>query len=238
MSAEWLETAVRAARKVPSASAQEAARTRRNVLDALAGGSRWRKVRALRRHRASWLALAVAAVLFAGVCAAATGTPWRMAVRLGLARRANDEAVVGRIATKPAVLPSAPVLASAPVLPSAPVQEPESPSAAPVASSAIPSARVVTPRPDPQALYAQAHALHFHGHDPARALAAWDRYLAAASQDIRSGLVLEARYNRAICLFRLGQREEARQALQPFADGQWGDYRRDDAQALLDESGR
>jgi tetratricopeptide (TPR) repeat protein len=93
----------------------------------------------------------------------------------------------------------------------------------------------VTPGPDPQALYAQAHDLHFHGHDPARALAAWDRYLAAASRDIRSGLVLEARYNRAICLFRLGQREEARQALQPFADGRWGDYRRDDAQALLDE---
>jgi hypothetical protein len=93
----------------------------------------------------------------------------------------------------------------------------------------------VTPSPDPQALYAQAHALHFHGHDPARALAAWDRYLAVASLDIRGGLVLEARYNRAICLVRLGQREEARQALQPFADGRWGDYRRDDAQALLGE---
>jgi len=96
----------------------------------------------------------------------------------------------------------------------------------------------VTPGPDPQALYAQAHALHFHGQDPARALAAWDRYLAAASQDIRSGLVLEARYNRAICLFRLGQREEARQALQPFADGRWGAYRQEDAQTLLGELGR
>jgi hypothetical protein len=80
--------------------------------------------------------------------------------------------------------------------------------------------------------------LHFHGDDPARALAAWDRYLAVASQDIRGGFVLEARYNRAICLFRLGQREEARQALQPFADGRWGAYRRDDAQALLDELGK
>lgn len=230
MSADWLETAVRAARDVPSASARDAARTRRNVLAALAGGSQWRTVRALRRRRGSWLLIAVAGALLAGVCAAATGTPLRIAARLGLARRANDETVaVARVATKPTVLPSVPIRPA------------ESPNTAPmsapvaVATSAAPSVRAVTPGPDPQALYARAHALHFRGNDPARALAAWDRYLAAASGDIRSGLVLEARYNRAICLFRLGQREEARQALQPFADGRWGDYRRDDAQALLDE---
>lgn len=235
MSAEWLETAVRAARDVPSASAQEAARTRRNVLAAVAGGSRWQTARALRRSRGPWLVLAVAAVLFAGVCAAATGASSRIAARLGFARRAaNDEAVVARVATKPMVLPSAPVPPSATQVPL-----PELPSAAPAAKSTVPSARpVVTPGPDPQALYAEAHALHFRDRDPARALAAWDRYLAAAPQDIRSGFVLEARYNRAICLFRLGQREEARQALQPFADGRWGAYRREDAQALLGELGR
>jgi hypothetical protein len=233
MSADWLETAVRAARDVPSASARDASRTRRSVLAALAGGSQWRTVRALRQRRGSWLLIAVPGVLLAGVCAAATGTPSRIAVRLGLARRANDETVaVAPVATKPTVLPSAPVLSSAPIAP------PESPSAAPAATGAVPPERAVTTAPDPQSLYAQAHALHFHGHDPARALAAWDRYLAASSGDIRSGLVLEARYNRAICLFRLGQREEARQALQPFADGRWGAYRRDDAQALLDELGR
>jgi hypothetical protein len=232
MSADWLETAVRAARDVPSASARDAARTRRNVLAALSGGSQWRTVRALRRRRGSWLLIAMGGVLLAGVCAAATGTPSRIAARLGLARRANDETVaVARVATKPTVPPSAPILSSAPIPP------PETPSAAPapVVTSVVPLARAVTPGPDPQALYAQAHALHFHGNDPARALAAWDRYLATASGDVRSGLVLEARYNRAICLFRLGQREEARQALQPFADGRWGDYRRDDAQVLLDE---
>jgi hypothetical protein len=232
MSANWLETAVRAARDVPSASARDAARTRRSVLAALAGGSKWRTVRALQRRRGSWLSIAVAGVLLAGVCVAATGTRSRIAARLGLARRANDETVVvavARVATKPTVLPSAPM------------PPPESPSAAPlpvlvpVATSAVPAVRAAAPSPDPQALYAQAHALHFRGNDPARSLAAWDRYLAAASGDIRSGLVLEARYNRAICLFRLGQREEARQALQPFADGRWGDYRRDDARALLDE---
>ena len=235
MSAEWLETAVRAARDVPSASAQEAARTRRNVLAALAGGSRWRTARALLQRRGAWLVLAVATVLFASVCAAATGTPSRIAARLGLARRAaTDEAVVARVATKPAVVPSALVVPSTPLVP-----PPELPSAAPAVTSPVPAARpVVTPGPDPQVLYAQAHALHFHDRDPARALAAWDRYLAVASRDIRSGFVLEARYNRAICLFRLGRREEARQALQPFADGRWGAYRRDDAQALLDELGR
>jgi hypothetical protein len=177
--------------------------------------------------------IAVAGVLLAGVCAAATGTPARIAARLGLARQANDDETVAadRVAKRPTALRSAPILASAPIPP------PELPSAAPapVVTSVVPAASTVTPSPDPRALYAQAHALPFHGNDPARALAAWDRYLAAASRDIRSGFVLEARYNRAICLFRLGQREAAREALQPFADGRWGDYRRDEAQTLLDE---
>jgi hypothetical protein len=100
-----------------------------------------------------------------------------------------------------------------------------------------------TPRPAPRAsasaavpldaLYAEAHALHFVTRDPARTLAAWDRYLAVAPADARSGLVLEATYNRAICLVRLGRRAEAREALRPFADGAYGAYRREDARALL-----
>jgi hypothetical protein len=86
-------------------------------------------------------------------------------------------------------------------------------------------------------LYARAHDLHFRGHDPVRALAAWDRYLAAAPGDVRAGLVLEARYNRAICLLRLGRRDEARAALRPFAAGAWGEYRRNEARALLEQAG-
>jgi hypothetical protein len=93
------------------------------------------------------------------------------------------------------------------------------------------------PRPparDDAALYREAHALHFVAHDPARALVAWDRYLSAASASSQTGLVLEARYNRAICLVRLGRREEAREALAPFAAGAYGAYRREEARALLD----
>jgi len=44
----------------------------------------------------------------------------------------------------------------------------------------------------------------------------------------------EARYNRAICLLRLGRDGEARQALEPFASGKMG-YRQNEARQLLDE---
>jgi hypothetical protein len=52
---------------------------------------------------------------------------------------------------------------------------------------------------------------------------------------VRAGLVLEARYNRAICLMRLGRRTEAIAALRPFADGEWTGYRQEEARALLRE---
>jgi hypothetical protein len=82
-------------------------------------------------------------------------------------------------------------------------------------------------------LYDEAHTLHFVARDPARALAAWDRYLAAAPVDTRAALALEARYNRAICLVRLRRTEEARTALEPFANGTYGAYRSEEARALL-----
>jgi TolA-binding protein len=78
--------------------------------------------------------------------------------------------------------------------------------------------------------FARAHTLHFHGADPAAALAAWDDYLRA----FPSGrFAPEARYNRAIDLLKLGRNGEARDALQPFADGAFGSYRRDEARAIL-----
>ncbi|MEZ4224432.1 MAG: hypothetical protein R3B13_26015 [Polyangiaceae bacterium] len=87
------------------------------------------------------------------------------------------------------------------------------------------------PAPDPALeLYRAAHRAHFGGEAPAIALAAWDRYLAAAP---RGRFALEASYNRAICLVRLGRTSEARQALAPFADGRFGEYRRSSAEALL-----
>jgi hypothetical protein len=85
---------------------------------------------------------------------------------------------------------------------------------------------------DADALYREAHDAHFARKDPARALAAWDRYLAAAGPDGR--MTLEARYNRAIALVRLGRAEDAKRALEPFARGEYGGYRREEAIRLIE----
>jgi hypothetical protein len=80
-------------------------------------------------------------------------------------------------------------------------------------------------------LYRLAHEAHFTAHDYGRALAGWDAYLKAAPG---GRLATEARYNRAICLLRLGRDAEARTALEPFASGKMG-YRQTEARELLDE---
>lgn len=82
-----------------------------------------------------------------------------------------------------------------------------------------------------QSLYSTAHQAHFVDHDPAAALRAWDGYLAAYPD---GRFALEARYNRAISLVRLGRRGEAREALAPFAEGKFAGYRRAEARELLD----
>lgn len=82
-------------------------------------------------------------------------------------------------------------------------------------------------------LYRRAHELHFHGTDPAAALAAWDQYL---TERPAGQFAVEARYNRALALIRLGRRDDARAALAPFADGgvEPAGYRRRDARELLE----
>ena len=67
-----------------------------------------------------------------------------------------------------------------------------------------------------------------------RALSGWNAYLQAAPG---GRLATEARYNRAICLLRLGRDAEARQALEPFASGKFG-YRQNEARELLEELSR
>jgi hypothetical protein len=83
-----------------------------------------------------------------------------------------------------------------------------------------------------EALYRRAHELHFHASDVAAALAGWDAYLAA---EPGGRFAIEARYNRALCLVRLGRLAEARAALAPYARGEVApaDYRRDEAAALI-----
>ena len=81
-------------------------------------------------------------------------------------------------------------------------------------------------------LYKSAYRLHFVEQRYAAALAAWDAYLRSAPQ---GRLVVEARYNRAIALVRLGRRGEAEAALAPFARGEIsGGYRAREARELLE----
>lgn len=80
-------------------------------------------------------------------------------------------------------------------------------------------------------LYRVAHHAHFVDHDFVSALRAWDAYLEAAPS---GRFVLEARYNRALCLVRVGRTSEARAALAPFASGQFAGYRQAEASALID----
>jgi TolA-binding protein len=82
-----------------------------------------------------------------------------------------------------------------------------------------------------QSLYDAAHAAHFVAHDPGEALRAWDAYLGVYPN---GRFALEARYNRALALVRLGRTDEARSALGPFAAGIVGGYRQREALDLLD----
>jgi hypothetical protein len=172
--------------------------------------------------------------------------------------RAARIAVVEPPRTAPAPAPAvAPALAVAPELPAPPrvavapartvkprpavkTIAPAAPAVEPVATApAIATAApvpVATKAEDPVLaaapdLYRVAHQLHFHGADPAASLAAWDRYLASASSGRFS---VEARYNRAMTLIRLGRYHEAQLALQPFALGQVSPvgYRQREAQQL------
>lgn len=81
------------------------------------------------------------------------------------------------------------------------------------------------------AVYQRAHQAHFGAHDSAAALRGWDDYLRAYPN---GRFALEAQYNRALALVRLGRYSEGRAALAPFAAGRYGGYRQSEARALLD----
>lgn len=101
------------------------------------------------------------------------------------------------------------------------------------ATEPAPTMPVVAAAPDVDALYRAAHDQHFKAHDYVAALSAWNAYLAAAGPG--SGMLIEARYNRGIALARLGRRDEAVAALRPFADGEYGEYRKTEARRLIEK---
>ena len=248
MTDDVLARATRALRQTTTETSTEddsqAERTCRLVLRKLDTRRRF----AFPRRRLFMLSL-IAAMLVSGAWSFASG---RISVVL---REAFSAHWMGRAANAPAIRPALP----SPPAPETPAREialaPPASVAAPVArtNAPLPKARVPkapriaeAPRviespaaPSVSALYAEAHAAHFKRHDYAAALAAWDRYLREARETPDGGtLALEARYNRAIALMRLGRREEAATALRPFARGEYGPYRQSEAQRLMDTFSR
>jgi tetratricopeptide (TPR) repeat protein len=224
--------------------AQDAARrARARVLARAAEAQRAR----VQRRRRLLAALPFAAVLAAGTAFAARGSiaaavhSVRAAVGLEqqvsvapaeiLARRIDGAPRPPRVATAPVPPPAQPQPEPIPQPP--PVAAPVPvPAAVPVPVPAASSAPAPDPRAADLAAYKQAHALHFTDHDHARALPAWDAYLRAHPNGT---FAIDARWNRALCLVRLGRRAEAQAALAPFARGEVaGGYRQSDARALLD----
>ncbi len=120
--------------------------------------------------------------------------------------------------------PATPTFPASTPLPAAPPRRPR-----PLPPRAATEAPRTDVPADPEVIYREAHDAHFVRRDDAAALAAWDRYLALPS----GPLTVEARYNRAIALVRLQRRAEAAEALEPFAAGHYGGYRREEARALL-----
>lgn len=120
-----------------------------------------------------------------------------------------------------------------------PEMRPSEPSAAaspPMPSSTHSSEARPAQAADADAAYRRAHMLHFKRKNYVAALVAWDEYMRVAPAGDR--WLPEARFNRAVALHRLGRHDEARSALEPFAHGMYGGYRRDDAKRLIEQGNR
>jgi hypothetical protein len=238
MSEPLLERATHALRSTTVTSAEQLERG----LERLERAERARRAPQQRRLRSVAWTLA-ATLAGAGAWAHATGrvhwfesapapapaeTP---AVRTQARRAPRVEPARAAPVEPPRIEPAALEELSPRAPPPAPTRpRPRAPVAAPALPAAEPPSVSASDRADQ--LYREAHAAHFVRADYASALAAWDRYLAAAPPAHR--WAVEARYNRGIALYRLGQTEAARRALQPFADGEYGSYRREEARRLLE----
>jgi hypothetical protein len=236
MSDDLLERAARIARERYDGRSKPDSRTEERVLAAVARQTR-------RPRRFALVAIPLVAALLASAAWASVGEGLRAWLQTSshgphASSTPRPAKVVAPSRLGPSPPPSAPAAASAPL--SEPVAPPPlavAPSARPQHLAALPRA-LSPPRPQPVAseveigaLYRAAHRAQFSGGDPSLALLLWDRYLAAAPN---GSLSPEARYNRAIALARLGRNAEAAAALEPFARGDYGGYRRSEAQSLLE----
>ena len=208
------------------------------------------------RRRFGWL-VPLAAVLAASAALAAgrvpvmrawkAHVPWDRARPVDVSTRAESASAAAPTADTPPPRLAAPSVAvqQDEVLPSAEPARSRLPSVEPARSRPLSPAlrsarrdRVSEPAAasddstgsDELELFTAARRLHVEDSDPARAAGAWDAYLRA----FPSGrLAVEARFNRALCLVKAGRTKEAEQALASFAAGEFGSYRRTDAETLL-----
>ncbi len=227
---DLLAESMRALRESTDGSSPHALKTRLLILTR--AQSRMR-----RRRRVAFVVMPLAAALTVSTAwgAMSGGFPSWLDAITGRTAPTATAVVVQTPPTRSAVPGPAP---SEPPRPATEIPSPGVPSALsmppslshkPSAAPPLPKAPVVSN--GEQSLYATAHRAHFVDHDSAASLRAWDAYLAAYSE---GRFALEARYNRAICLVRLGRRGEARTALAPFAEGKYQGYRRAEARELLD----
>lgn len=235
MSDDILEQATRALRAETEGTDDSARFTRSRIL---------RSVHQTERRRRSYIAfvLPIAAVLVGSTAFAASGGNWKSVARaIGLSEPAPAPAPPTPTPAPKAVLaaPAPPKPEPEPQLEPEPEPEatPDTKSAAPDTVKATKTSKATKTAPTPEdlsdpeiALYRRAHQLHFEGGSPSAALAAWDSYLAKSP---RGRFSAEASYNRAITLARLGRTAEAKAALQPFANGSYGSYRKESAAQLI-----
>ncbi|HYJ11443.1 MAG TPA: hypothetical protein VEX18_20620 [Polyangiaceae bacterium] len=236
MSDDLLKAATQALKEESTAEDADGRFTRARVMASLHQG------RVKRRTRLAFL-LPLAACLAGGTAwGAATGRLPAMFQSIGQLVSYSSKAPAEPRARQAPAVPSAAPTPIEQVPPPPRVSEPApEPQAAPVKAPQVapPSSGTGTAAPSSRGafqdtdgdLYRLAHEAHFARQDYAAALAGWDAYLRAAPG---GRLATEARYNRAICLLRLGRDAEARRALEPFASGFMG-YRQNEARKLLSE---
>ena len=230
-----LARAARAYRDQHHGASPDAARTRARILATREQG----------RHR-TMVAMAAAALLAVGL-----GVPTAWAWSTGRLSEwlQGDDGASQPVPQETAPVPAAPAsvrsetIEPTPIAPGEPEPTPSVvPSGRPIEPGPAPGGAIASPTenevdarepvdPTERRAYRAAHALHFEARDPAGALTAWDRYLAAYPS---GRFAIEARYNSALCLVRLGRSDEARGALAPFAEGRHGEYRQREATALIE----
>ena len=233
MKDEQLNEAIRALREAFPGSSATAWRTELRIVEGLEGQQR-------RTLRFRW-GLPLAAVCLGSTAWAANHPEVTSTLRSWFTPQPTKVVVTAPTSKNLPSLPSKP-----PTLEevTAPVPAIEVSREAPLTSVVLPQAHSTSPIPPangstrttevtaPLLHYRAAQRLQFEEKDCVNAIKSWEAYLVV---EPRGPLVLDARYHRAECLFQLGRSAEARTALKPFADGEYGSYRRDAARTLLEQ---